>query len=271
MPELPEVETARRGIAPHLVGRRVVGVTVRDRRLRWPVPAGLERDVRGQTVATVDRRGKYLLLRTGAGTLILHLGMSGSLRVVDEDTPPGPHDHVDLVLEGGRALRLTDPRRFGCLLWTRDDPRRHPLLAGLGPEPFDLAFSAEYLYRESRGRRAPVKAFLMDGRVVTGVGNIYASESLFLAGIHPGRPAGRVGLARYRRLAESVRTVLADAINAGGTTLRDFVGVDGNPGYFAQHLRVYERAGEPCEVCGHSLRRRVIGQRASYFCPRCQR
>jgi formamidopyrimidine-DNA glycosylase len=271
MPELPEVETARRGIAPYLVGRRVAGVTVRDRRLRWPVPAGLEQEVRGQTVEAVDRRGKYLLLRTGPGTLILHLGMSGSLRVVDHHTPAGPHDHVDLALEGGQALRLTDPRRFGCLLWTRDAPERHPLLAGLGPEPFEPAFCGAYLYRLSRGRRAPVKAFLMDGHVVTGVGNIYASESLFLAGVHPARPAGRVGPARYGRLAESVRTVLAEAIEAGGTTLRDFVGVDGNPGYFAQHLRVYEREGEPCEVCGHSLRRRVIGQRASYFCPHCQR
>lgn len=271
MPELPEVETARRGIAPYLVGRRIAGLTVRDRRLRWPVPAGLELEVRGQTVEAVDRRGKYLLLRTGAGTLILHLGMSGSLRVVDEATPAGPHDHVDLVLEGGQALRLTDPRRFGCVLWTREDPGQHPLLVGLGPEPFEPSFSGPYLYRLSRGRRAPVKAFLMDGHVVTGVGNIYASESLFLAGVHPARPAGRVGPARYGRLAESVRTVLAEAIEAGGTTLRDFVGVDGNPGYFAQHLRVYEREGAPCEVCGHSLRRRVIGQRASYFCPRCQR
>jgi formamidopyrimidine-DNA glycosylase len=235
------------------------------------VPAGLESEVRGQTVEAVGRRGKYLLLRTGAGTLILHLGMSGSLRVVDADAPPGLHDHVDLVLEEGQALRLTDPRRFGCLLWTQEDPGRHPLLSGLGPEPFDPELTGGYLYRQSRGRRAAVKAFLMDGHVVTGVGNIYASESLFVAGIHPARPAGRVGTARYERLAEAVRTVLSEAIRAGGTTLRDFVGADGNPGYFAQHLRVYEREGEPCEVCGHSLRRRVIGQRASYFCPRCQR
>ena len=271
MPELPEVETTRRGIAPHVVGRRIERVAVREPRLRWPVTPGLAREITGQSVDRLDRRGKYLLLRTGPGTLILHLGMSGSLRVLPGDVTPGPHDHVDLVLEGGATLRLTDPRRFGCLLWTREDPERHPLLAGLGPEPFDAAFSAEYLYRLSRRRRAPVKALVMDGRVVTGVGNIYASESLFLARIHPARAAGRIGLSRYAALVQAVRDVLGEAIRAGGTTLRDFVRADGSPGYFAQHLRVYEKAGYPCEVCGHSLRRRIIAQRASYYCPHCQR
>ena len=271
MPELPEVETARRGIAPHLEGRRIERLTVRDRRLRWPVPAGLEGEVRGQTVLAVDRRGKYLLLRTASGTLILHLGMSGSLRVVEAADPPATHDHLDLVVEGGTALRLTDPRRFGCLLWTRGDPARHPLIATLGPEPFDAAFSGEYLFRLSRGRRCAVKAFLMDGHVVTGVGNIYASESLFLAGIHPARAAGRVARTRYGRLAEAVRTVLGEAIRAGGTTLQDFVGADGRPGHFSRQLRVYDREGEPCGVCGHLLRRRIIAQRAAFFCPRCQR
>ena len=271
MPELPEVETTRRGIAPHLVGRRVVAVAVRNPRLRWPVPPQLASELSGHQVVGVDRRGKYLLLRIGLGTLIAHLGMSGSLRILPARTPAGAHDHVDLVLDDGRALRLTDPRRFGCLLWTRGDPLRHPLLAALGPEPFDAAFSGDYLFRRTRGRRLAVKALLMDGRVVAGVGNIYANESLFFAGIHPGRPAGRIGLARYDKLSAAVRDVLQEAIRAGGTTLRDFVGGDGQPGYFGQKLRVYEREGEPCGGCGDSIRRRVIGQRASYFCPRCQR
>lgn len=271
MPELPEVETTRRGIAPHLVGRRVVAVAVRNPRLRWPVPPQLASELSGHQVVGVDRRGKYLLLRIGLGTLIAHLGMSGSLRILPARTPAGAHDHVDLVLDDGRALRLTDPRRFGCLLWTRGDPLRHPLLAALGPEPFDAAFSGDYLFRRTRGRRLAVKALLMDGRVVAGVGNIYANESLFFAGIHPGRPAGRIGLARYDKLSAAVRDVLQEAIRAGGTTLRDFVGGDGQPGYFGQQLRVYEREGEPCGGCGDSIRRRVIGQRASYFCPRCQR
>lgn len=271
MPELPEVETARRGIAPHLVGRRVVRVVVRDRRLRWPVPPALARELTGQVVTGVDRRAKYLLLLSDRGTAILHLGMSGSVRVVPAATAPRPHDHVDLVLEDGQALRLTDPRRFGCLLWTRGDPRAHPLLAGLGPEPLGPDFSGSYLYRATRGRRAAVKTVLMDARTVAGVGNIYANEALFVAGIHPARPAGRVSATRYGRLAGAVRSVLAEAIEAGGTTLRDFVRVDGEPGYFAQSLRAYEREGQPCATCGTPIRRRVIGQRASYFCPRCQR
>jgi formamidopyrimidine-DNA glycosylase len=271
MPELPEVETTRRGIAPHLVGHRLARITVRDPRLRWPVPATLGGTLPGRAVEEVARRGKYLLIRVEGGTLILHLGMSGSVRVLAADTPPGPHDHVDLVLDDGRALRLTDPRRFGCLLWTTDDPARHPLLAGLGPEPFDPSFDGAYLYARSRGRRVPVKGFLMDAQTVVGVGNIYASESLFLAGIHPARAAGRCSRGRLGALAERVREVLEKAIRAGGTTLRDFLGADGAPGYFAQHLRVYGRAGEPCERCRHPIVRRVIAQRASYYCPRCQR
>lgn len=271
MPELPEVETTRRGIAPHLVGHRMVRVEVREPRLRWPVSPELPRLLEGQRVLRVDRRGKYLLLATEAGTAILHLGMSGSLRLVEGTAAPGPHDHVDLVLDDGHRLRLTDPRRFGCLIWGGAEPGRHPLLAGLGPEPLSEAFTGDYLYRRSRGRRVPVKAFVMDARVVAGVGNIYANESLFLAGIRPDRPAGRIGLERYRALARSVREVLTESIRQGGTTLRDFVGSDGSPGYYAQHLRVYGRAGQPCEVCGHSLRELRLGQRATVFCPRCQR
>ena len=271
MPELPEVETTRRGIAPHVEGRRVTKVVVRQRRLRWPVPRALQRELTGQTVKSVGRRAKYLLLGTDAGTAILHLGMSGSLRLVPADSPPGPHDHVDLVLDDGNCLRLTDPRRFGALLWTRADPARHPLLRDLGPEPFDAAFNGAYLYRRARGRRLAVKNFLMDSHIVAGVGNIYANEALFLAGIHPARPAGCISARRYERLAQSVRDILQQAIAQGGTTLRDFVGGDGRPGYFRQTLRVYGRAGQPCPVCNTRLRVTHIGQRSTFYCPRCQR
>ena len=271
MPELPEVETTRRGIAPHVEGRRVTKVVVRQRRLRWPVPRALQRELTEQTVKSVGRRAKYLLLGTDAGTAILHLGMSGSLRLVPADSPPGPHDHVDLVLDDGNCLRLTDPRRFGALLWTRADPARHPLLRDLGPEPFDAAFNGAYLYRRARGRRLAVKNFLMDSHTVAGVGNIYANEALFLAGIHPARPAGRISARRYERLAQSVRDILQQAIAQGGTTLRDFVGGDGRPGYFRQTLRVYGRAGQPCPVCNTRLRVTHIGQRSTFYCPRCQR
>ncbi len=270
MPELPEVETTRRGISPHLVGHTVVGVVVRESRLRWPVPADLGAILAGRTVTHVDRRGKYLLLGCEPGTLILHLGMSGSLRVLGSRIRPQRHDHVDLILDDGHCLRLRDPRRFGSLHWVEGDPLQHPLLVSLGPEPLGGAFNGDWLYVRSRGRRAPVKSFLMDSRVVVGVGNIYANESLSLAGIHPARPAGRISLARYSRLAQAVTEVLEEAIGQGGTTLRDFVGSDGTPGYFSQRLRVYGRQGMPCEVCGHSLRQRVIGQRSTYFCPRCQ-
>ncbi|MGD8378276.1 MAG: bifunctional DNA-formamidopyrimidine glycosylase/DNA-(apurinic or apyrimidinic site) lyase [Gammaproteobacteria bacterium] len=271
MPELPEVETTRRGIAPHLEGRRITRVVVREPRLRWPVRDDLHRLLRRRTLCGVDRRAKYLLFRFAHGTLLLHLGMSGSLRVVDADTPAAPHDHLDLEFEHGRSLRFTDPRRFGSVLWTDDEPGRHPLLRELGPEPLEGGFDGDWLYRHARGRRVSVKPFLMDGRIVVGVGNIYASESLHLAGIHPRRPAGRIALPRYERLARVVGEVLSRAIREGGTTLRDFTGGDGRPGYFRQHLRVYDRAGEPCERCDTPIRMEVLGQRASYFCPACQR
>lgn len=271
MPELPEVETTRRGIAPFLEGRRVQAVDVREPRLRWPVSPALARDLPGQPIEGVSRRAKFLLLATPVGHLIMHLGMSGSLRVVSNNVPPEKHDHLDLVMEDGRCLRLRDPRRFGAALWTTDDPLRHPLLRGLGPEPLEHAFNAEWLYRQSRRRRVAVKSFVMDSHVVAGVGNIYASEALFLAGIHPARAAGRISKHRYARLVDAVRRVLDDAITAGGTTLRDFVGSDGNPGYFARKLRVYGREGEPCEACAAPLRGRVIGQRSTFYCSRCQR
>ncbi|MEX0607680.1 MAG: bifunctional DNA-formamidopyrimidine glycosylase/DNA-(apurinic or apyrimidinic site) lyase, partial [Halofilum sp. (in: g-proteobacteria)] len=228
MPELPEVETTRRGIAPHLCGRQITGAAVRQPKLRWPVPVDALEALAGQRVETVDRRGKYLLLRTSGGTLLLHLGMSGSLRIVPTDTPPSAHDHVDLLVAGGQSLRLRDPRRFGCVLWLGRAPDdAHPLLANLGPEPLDeAAFDGDYLYRRARGRRRAVKEFLMDGRIVVGVGNIYANEALFEAGIHPRRPAGRISRARYRQLAEAIQRVLNDAIAQGGTTLRDFTGAE---------------------------------------------
>jgi formamidopyrimidine-DNA glycosylase len=275
VPELPEVETTLRGIRPYLQGRRVERLAVREPRLRLPIPAELPSVLTGRPILGLSRRAKYLLIELEGGTLILHLGMSGSLRVLPADSPPAKHDHVDLILSDGRCLRLRDPRRFGLLVWTTDPPAlaegRHPLLKDLGPEPLGDSFDGDYLHRESRGRRVAVKPFLMDGRVVVGVGNIYANEALFRAGIHPARPCHRIGVGRYQRLAETVRAVLGAAIAQGGTSLRDFVQEDGNPGYFAQSLQVYGRAGEPCPGCGAPLRQRRIGQRSSFYCPRCQR
>ncbi|MFW5969700.1 MAG: bifunctional DNA-formamidopyrimidine glycosylase/DNA-(apurinic or apyrimidinic site) lyase [Halofilum sp. (in: g-proteobacteria)] len=270
MPELPEVETTRRGIAPHIEGRAIRGATVREPRLRWPVPVAALDALTGITVTAVERRAKYLLLRTPPGTLMLHLGMSGSLRVVAADTPATVHDHVDIRFAGGACLRLRDPRRFGSVLWFDADAPLPPLLAGLGPEPLDPAFDGDYLYARSRGRRRSVKDFIMDGRIVVGVGNIYAAEALFAAGIHPARAAGRVGRARYRALAQTIKRVLGDAIEHGGTTLRDFTSASGTPGYFRISLAVYGRAGAPCRRCGTPLRTRRLGQRATVYCPRCQ-
>jgi formamidopyrimidine-DNA glycosylase len=271
MPELPEVETTRRGIGPWLTGRRLAGAEVRDGRLRWPVPARLQQDLAGALVTAVDRRAKYLLLRTDRGTALLHLGMTGSLRVITDGRTPGPWDHVDLIRDDGVRIRFTDPRRFGSIHWTTEDPAGHPLLAGLGPEPLDTAFDGGYLAAESRRRKVAIKAHIMNARVVVGVGNIYASESLWRAGIHPHRPAGRIGAPRLAALADAIKAVLAESIRAGGTTLRDFYGGDGKPGYFAQRLQVYDREGLPCPGCGTPIRQMVIGQRSSYFCPRCQR
>ena len=269
MPELPEVETTRRGIARHLVDRVVSGAVVRQPLLRWPVP-DLARLLSGQTVLAVERRAKYLLIRFASGTLIVHLGMSGSLRLVAADTPPRLHDHVDIVLDR-YCLRLHDPRRFGAILWTTGDPLDHPRLRDLGPEPLSDAFDGGYLHRCARGRRVAIKGLLMDGRIVVGVGNIYATEALFCAGIHPARPAQRISRQRLERLTEEVKAVLRYAIERGGTTLRDFLNEAGQPGYFAQELLVYGRAGQPCRRCGTRIRTRQIGQRASAYCPTCQR
>lgn len=270
MPELPEVETTRRGVEPWALGRRVTAVEVHESRLRWPVPAELPARLVGQEILAVERRAKYLLFRTAAGSLLLHLGMSGSLRVIRDGAPRRLHDHVDILLASGDRLRYNDPRRFGCLLWLEPD-EEHPLLGNLGPEPLSPEFSGAHLYQLSRGRRAAIKPFIMDNSVVVGVGNIYASEALFLAGIRPDRAAGRVSLVRYEKLADRIREVLAAAIQQGGTTLRDFVGSDGSPGYFAQQLFVYGRAGQACKCCGGVLRERRLGQRSSVFCVTCQR
>jgi formamidopyrimidine-DNA glycosylase len=271
MPELPEVETARRGIAPRMQGRRVTALTVRDRRLRWPVPTALIRELPGQRIESVTRRGKYLLLKTKAGTAILHLGMSGSLRVLPIGTPAQKHDHVDIELDSGELLRLRDPRRFGSLLWTHDDPEKHKLLKGLGPEPLSDDLDGSYLFEASRGRKLAVKQFIMDSKIVVGVGNIYASESLFLAAIRPQRAAGRVNLKEYTALAKAIKKVLTASIKAGGTTLRDFMREDGEPGYFKQRLRVYDREGLACYRCGGTIVAKATGQRMTYWCTSCQK
>jgi len=270
MPELPEVETVRRGVEPHCRGRTVQRLLVRDARLRWPVPEQLAAIVPGQTIEAVERRAKYLLFRMQTGSLLVHLGMSGSLRVVTGGAPVLPHDHIDLRLEGGAALRYHDPRRFGCFLWMPAG-ESHRLLQGLGPEPLSAGFDGELLYRRSRSRTGPIKNFIMDAKVVVGIGNIYANEALFRAGIRPDRAAGRVSRARYEHLAEEIKQVLTNAIEQGGTTLRDFVGGDGRPGYFARQLSVYGRAGEPCRACERPLREVRLGQRTSVYCVTCQR
>jgi len=270
MPELPEVETARRGLAANVEGRRCQRGVLRRADLRWPIPDEIAGVLPGQRVDAVRRRAKYLLLDTAVGSALMHLGMSGSLRVLPGDTPVRAHDHVDLVLDDARVLRFNDPRRFGCLLWQAPGAM-HDLLADLGPEPLSDAFDGDYLFTLSRGRRAPVKTFLMDQRVVVGVGNIYAAEALFEAGISPLREAGRVSRERYRRLAEAVKRILAHAIDRGGTTLRDFISPDGAPGYFEQELNAYGREGQPCPRCGRALRGASIGQRATVWCAACQR
>ncbi|MEZ5590943.1 MAG: bifunctional DNA-formamidopyrimidine glycosylase/DNA-(apurinic or apyrimidinic site) lyase [Gammaproteobacteria bacterium] len=270
MPELPEVETTRRGISPFLVGQTVQAVTIRQRQLRWPIPAELDDALPGQIITAVNRRAKYVLLQTAAGTALVHLGMSGSLRIMDRDAAWKKHDHVSIELNNGRCLRLHDPRRFGALLWTSAPVEQHPLLQRLGPEPLGNSFNGPYLYDLSRQRRTPVKLFIMDGTVVVGAGNIYASEALFMAGIDPRRAAGRISLARYEKLATAIRQVLQEAITQGGTTLRDFVGGQGEPGYFKQYLRVYDRQGEPCRSCQTPIRQIRLGQRSSYYCPHCQ-
>jgi len=270
MPELPEVETTRAGLAPHLIGRRITGITLRRPDLRWPIPEEIAEQLPTQKILAVRRRAKYLLIDTAPGSALLHLGMSGMLRVLPASTPVEAHDHVDIAIDSGRVLRFTDPRRFGCLLW-QPAGQTHDLLRDLGPEPLSDDFDGDYLFALSRGRRAPVKTFLMDQAVVVGVGNIYAAESLFRAGIAPNRDAGKVSRERYARLAASVKQILAFAITRGGTTLRDFLSPDSAPGYFEQELFVYGREGEACKTCGRTLRGLRLGNRATAWCSRCQR
>jgi len=271
VPELPEVETTRRGIERALGGDRVRTFHVYDHRLRWPIEAHLPEELAGQRLRAIDRRAKYLLLQLERGTLILHLGMSGSLRIKRGDEPRLKHDHFELQFDSGKSLRFHDPRRFGSLHYTREDPSQHRLLRALAPEPFGQSFDAAYLRRITQKRRAAIKQVLMNGRLVTGVGNIYASEALFRARINPRRSARRLTLSDCAQLARGVRAALTAAIKAGGTSLRDYVGTDGNPGEFRQKLYVYERDGKPCRVCRTPIRKIAQGQRSTYFCPHCQR
>jgi formamidopyrimidine-DNA glycosylase len=270
MPELPEVETTRRGLTPHLVGKHITEVRVRDARLRWPVPDDYAALMRGARIDAIERRAKYLLWHSAAGTSIVHLGMSGSLRVISPEIAPRKHDHIEWQLDSGMVVRLHDPRRFGCVLWAADADS-HTLIKNLGPEPLGNEFHGDWLFERSRGRKQAIKTFIMDAKQVVGVGNIYASEALFRAGILPTRAAGRVSRARYEGLAAAIRSVLSDAISAGGTTLRDFLNDSGEPGYFKQSLSVYGRAEEACKVCGQAVRTKVIGQRSSFYCTTCQR
>lgn len=271
MPELPEVETIRRCIEPELVGHTVTEVIIRNPHLRWPVPEDLRRTLSGQKIIAVDRRAKYLLIGTKAGTAILHLGMSGRLLVCSKTRPVEKHDHIDLVLNNGRLLRFNDARRFGCALWTSSPAMQHHLLKDLGREPLEAGLTGKYLFNQSRRRSLAVKEFLMNSRIVVGIGNIYANEALFAAGIHPGRPAGRISSRRYEKLTTAIKKVLQDALEQGGTTLRDFCDAAGNPGYFQLKLMVYARAGEPCYSCGAVIQHVRQAQRSTYFCRKCQR
>jgi len=271
MPELPEVETARRGITPHIQGENVTEVIIRHPTLRWPIPGELTHQLPGQPLQSIQRRAKYLLLNFPSGTLILHLGMSGSLRILPKESAVEKHDHFDLVMANGLCLRLNDPRRFGAVLWSDDAIHSHPLIKTLGPEPLSDDFDGALLYQKSRKRNIAIKQFLMDNKVVVGVGNIYANESLFLCGIDPRRKAASINSVRYQRLATIVKQVLNEAIKQGGTTLKDFTQSDGKPGYFQQQLRVYGRAGEACPSCGKSIKQITQGQRSSFYCAHCQR
>ena len=276
MPELPEVETTRRGIEPHLKGKVIQQVIIREPRMRWPIPDSLPELLTGRKITAIQRRGKYLLLspkpapRQAQGVLILHLGMSGSLRITTAKTPFRKHDHFILQIGAQKQLRLHDPRRFGAVLWQPGDAGQHPLLAHLGPEPLEADFDARYLHDSCVGRKTAIKQHLMNGKVVVGIGNIYANEALFLAGIHPKRAAGRISIARIEALVVAAKQVLTQAIEQGGTTLKDFVNEKGEPGYFKQSLQVYGRDGLPCTQCGTAIRHLVLGQRATFYCAQCQ-
>lgn len=271
MPELPEVETTRIGIAPHVLGETVKNIIIRNRNLRWPISRLLKKELPGNEIRKIKRRGKYILLYTDTACLIVHLGMSGSLRVLLKKSPAEKHDHVDIEFNSGACLRFTDPRRFGSMHWTKKDPLNHKLLKILGPEPLSNEFNADYLYSKSRGKTKNIKTLIMDSKIVVGVGNIYASESLFRAGINPNRISGKISKTRYEKLIIEIKNVLEEAIKKGGTTLRDFVNGEGKPGYFSQELNVYNRQGENCYACGKQIKQIRIGQRSTFYCPNCQR
>lgn len=271
MPELPEVETTRRGIQPHLEGQKISNVIIRNHKLRWPIPEDLASTLVMQTIHNIKRRAKYLLLQCDSGILIMHLGMSGHLQVVNESDPVAKHSHIDIQLQNGLILRFTDPRRFGAVLWTSAPIEEHSLLNHLGPEPLSDDFSADYLYKITRNRRTTIKTFIMNGQHVVGVGNIYANEALFLAGIHPKTLAGKISKTKANNLVKVIKEVLAKAIEAGGTTLKDFKKSDGKPGYFAQQLHVYGREGEACTLCRTAIKHFKEAQRATYYCPKCQK
>ena len=272
MPELPEVETSRRGIEPHILNKKIKDVVIRQHQLRWPIPKTLANKITGIKLTQVLRRGKYLLLNfSDIGTVIIHLGMSGSLRICTPSTPIGKHDHIDFVFSNKKVLRLTDPRKFGCVLWTDQPIDQHKLLSKLGPEPLENDFNTDYLYQKSRKRNCSIKSFIMNSHIVVGVGNIYASESLFIAGINPKRKAGSLSKPRYEKLVIAIKQILAAAIKQGGTTLRDFTREDGQPGYFAQQLQVYGRVGEACPTCGKAIKQINQQNRSSFYCTACQK
>ena len=271
MPELPEVETTKRGISKHVCQSPVTNVTVRQAKLRWPVPGNLSQLLVGHKFQSVERRGKYLLLSTDHGTLIIHLGMSGSLRILPDDTPPEKHDHVDICFASTTLLRLRDPRRFGAILWSNSVPAQHELINSLGIEPLSRQFNGKYLHEKSRRRKVNIKQFIMNSHIVVGVGNIYASEALFLSTIRPNTAAHKISLQRMEKLADCIKIVLRKAIRKGGTSLRDFTQTDGKPGYFQQSLNVYGRSGEPCVNCGSIIKLMKQGQRSTYYCPKCQK
>ena len=270
MPELPEVETIMRGLAPQLEGAIVQDVIIRQHQLRWPIPSHLKTSLSQQKIINTRRRGKYLLIQVTHGTLILHLGMSGSLRILNINTPPTRHDHVDIILSTDQLLRYNDPRRFGAVLWTTEEPLQHPLLKSMGLEPFDIHFTGQYLRKKALKRTTPIKPFIMNSKIVAGIGNIYAAEALFLANIHPTAPAGQLTQQQYDRLVDSIKQILSAAISQGGTTLKDFVNSEGKPGYFSQKLHVYGRAGLPCMTCSSLLQSIQLGQRSTVFCAHCQ-
>lgn len=271
MPELPEVETTKAGITPVALNQTISKIIIRAPKLRWPIPKNIAKILPGHTVRAIERRAKYLLLRFDTGTLIIHLGMSGRLRILNEDTPPQKHDHVDICFDNGITLRYTDPRRFGCILWTDEPPLEHKLLAELGPEPLTTAFTSKHLFAEAKNKKIPVKAFIMDAKVVVGVGNIYASEALFAAKIDPRKPAQQVSADQYAALTKEIKRILKESIAQGGTTLKDFYSAEGKPGYFVQKLKVYGREKEPCVTCGSAIQSQNIGQRNTFFCTSCQR